>query len=144
MNKYIGLGNLTQDPICKDVGESKVCNFGLAVNEYYYKEGKKQQNTTFIDVESWNKQAENCSKFLKKGSKVLIEGKLKTNSWEKNGQKFSKIFCLADKVHFLASDHTEESQNAPIKTSDKKIKTSEKVEKVEEEVDDLEYEDIPF
>jgi len=141
MNKYIGLGNLTQDPSCKDVGESKVCNFGLAVNEYYYKEGKKQQNTVFIDIESWNKQAENCAKFLKKGSKVLIEGKLKTNSWEKNGQKYTKIFCLADKVHFLASDNTEDSQTSSKPNIKKEPK---KIEKVEEDVDDMEYEDIPF
>ena len=141
MNKYIGLGNLTQDPICKDLGESKVCNFGLAVNEYYYKEGKKQQNTVFIDIESWNKQAENCNKFLKKGSKVLIEGKLKTNSWEKNGQKYTKIFCLADKVHFLASDSTEDQQASSKPKVKKELK---KVEKVEEDIDDIEYEDIPF
>ena len=77
---------------------------------------------------------------MKKGSKVLIEGKLKTNSWEKNGQKFSKIFCLADKVHFLASEEQSGDKSKPQKPTQQ----TKKVEKVEEDLDDIEYEDIPF
>lgn len=139
MNKYIGIGNLTKNPECRDAGESKVCSFSLAINEYYYVNGKKNQTTTYIDVETWNKQAENCTKFISKGSKVAIEGKLKMNSWEKNGQKFSKLLCVADRVHFLGSedsDKTEKSQQ----NSSKKVK-----EKVENEEDETDYmEDIPF
>jgi single-strand DNA-binding protein len=138
MNKYIAIGNLTQDPSCKDLGESKVCNFGIAVNEFYYKNQEKQKTTFFIDIETWNKQAENCSKFLSKGKKVAIEGKLKMNSWEKNGQKFTKVFCLADKIHFLASEDSAFKD----KPNKKEIIKEEKLENEEEDVDDID--DIPF
>jgi single-strand DNA-binding protein len=139
MNKYLAIGNLTQDPVCKDVGQSKVCTFGIAVNEYFYKNQEKQKTTLFLDVETWSKQAENCVKFLEKGKKVAIEGKLKINSWEKNGQKFNKIYCVADKVHFLG---TEEGATANPKKVTNEIKEQ---EKVENEVDDIEdIDDIPF
>lgn len=140
MNKYMGIGNLTQDPVCKDVGEAKVCSFGIAINEFYYKNNQKQKTTLFLDVEAWNRQAENCVKFLSKGKKVAIEGKLKTNSWEKNGQKFTKIFCLADKIHFLASEESSNSNSA--KPDKAEIQQQEKVEKVDSDVDDID--DIPF
>lgn len=139
MNKYLAIGNLTQDPVCKDVGQSKVCTFGIAVNEYYYKNNEKQKSTLFIDVETWSKQAENCVKFLEKGKKVAIEGKLKINSWEKNGQKFNKIYCSADKVHFLGS---EEQSSDQTKKVSKEIKDQEKVENYEDDIEDID--DIPF
>lgn len=137
MNRYTAIGNLTKDPACRDAGESKVCNFSIAINEYHYTNGSKSQSTFFIDVECWNRQAENVVKFLSKGKKVAIEGKLKTNSWEKNGQKFSKFICVADRVHFLGSD--DNSGN-----SEKKPQTEEKVEISNQEVDDIDIDDIPF
>ena len=139
MNKYIAIGNLTKNPECRDAGQSKVCSFSLAINEYYYTDGVKKQTTTYIDVETWNKQAENCTRFLSKGSKVAIEGKLKTNSWEKNGQKFSKLFCVADRVHFLGS---EESNKSDQSTSKNEKKVEEKVENEEDETDYMD--DVPF
>jgi single-strand DNA-binding protein len=139
MNRYTAIGNLTQDPVCKDVGQSKVCTFGIAINEYFYKNQEKQKTTLFLDVETWSKQAENCVKFLEKGKKVAIEGKLKMNSWEKNGQKFNKVFCVADKVHFLGSEDQASSQTKKVS---KEIKEQEIVENEEEEIEDID--DIPF
>ena len=139
MNRYTAIGNLTQDPVCKDVGQSKVCTFGIAINEYFYKNQEKQKTTLFLDVETWSKQAENCVKFLEKGKKVAIEGKLKMNSWEKNGQKFNKVFCVADKVHFLGSEDQASSQTKKVS---KEIKEQEIVENKEEEIEDID--DIPF
>lgn len=141
MNKYIAIGNLTQNPECKDVGETKVCTFGIAVNEYFYSNGEKKKTTLFLDIETWSKQAENCTKFLSKGKKVAIEGKLKSNSWEKDGKKFTKMFCLAEKVHFLGSEEGQKQEFAkPNKKEIKKIE--EKVEMTDNEVDDID--DIPF
>lgn len=141
MNKYLAIGNLTHNPECKDIGDTKVCKFSIAINEYYYSNGEKKKNTVFLDIETWSKQAENCTKFLSKGKKVAIEGKLKTNSWEKNGQKFNKIYCLADKVHFLASE--ESNANLAQKPSTKEVKKiEEKVETEDHEVYDID--DIPF
>ena len=142
MNKYIAIGNLTQDPECKDVGDTKVCKFGIAVNEYYYSNGEKKKNTLFIDIETWSKQAENCTKFLNKGKKVAIEGRLKSNSWEKDGKKFSKLFCIADKVHFLGSEEGGGSQE-PSRPSKKEVqKMEEKIENSSNDIDDID--DIPF
>jgi len=142
MNKYMAIGNLTQDPQCKEAGNSKVCNFSIAINEYYYVDGAKKQNTFYIDVECWSKQAENCVKFLSKGKKVAIEGKLKSNSWEKNGQKFSKVFCSAERVHFLASE--ESGHSSTPKNNKEKIENNieNNIENDEVEIDDID--DIPF
>jgi single-strand DNA-binding protein len=139
MNRYTAIGNLTKDPECKDAGGSKVCKFAIAINEFYYSNGEKKQNTIYIDIECWSKQAENCTKFLSKGKKVAIDGKLKVNSWEKNGQKYNKIYCLAEKVHFLGGEDssTNASQTNNIKEDPKEPKSSE-----DNDYDDID--DIPF
>jgi single-strand DNA-binding protein len=138
MNRYTAIGNLTKDPVCRDAGESKVCNFSIAINEYHYTNGAKNQSTFYIDVECWNRQAENCTKFLSKGKKVAVEGKLKTNSWEKNGQKFTKFICVADRVHFLGVEEGARSNGQ--ENSSQNIE--EKVENSDEEYEDID--DVPF
>lgn len=140
MNRYTAIGNLTKDPVCRDAGDSKVCNFSIAINEYHYNGGNKTQSTFFIDVECWNRQAENCTKFLSKGKKVAIEGKLKSNSWEKNGQKFTKFICVSDRVHFLGQE-----DNSTPKTTNTKDETQSTSDDIDSNVDDLEdIDDIPF
>ena len=139
MNRYTAIGNLTKDPVCRDAGESKVCNFSIAINEYHYNGGSKNQSTFFIDVECWNRQAENCTKFLNKGSKVAIEGKLKINSWEKNGQKFTKYICVSDRVHFLGQEDGPKQKNKS--NTEDNVSISE-AKPAHEDVDDID--DIPF
>ena len=137
MNRYTAIGNLTKDPVCRDAGQNKVCNFSIAINEFYYSNNEKKQSTFYIDVECWSKQAENCTKFLNKGSKVAIDGKLKSNSWEKNGQKFSRTICVAEKVHFLATDEVPEKKP--------KQESSPSQEIIENEAgEDYDIDDIPF
>ena len=140
MNRYTAIGNLTKDPECKEAGSSKVCKFAIAINEFYYSNGEKKQNTIYIGVECWSKQAENCTKFLSKGKKVAIDGKLKVNSWEKNGQKYNKIYCLAEKVHFLASEELDSSsRSTPTKDTHPEEPTR---ESNSDDYDDID--DIPF
>lgn len=141
MNRYAAIGNLTKDPVCRDAGESKVCNFSIAINEYHYSGGNKTQSTFYIDIECWNRQAENCTKFLSKGNKVAIEGKLKTNSWEKNGQKITKFICIADRVHFLASDEKQVSEKK-LDEDEEKLENSSKENDNTEDLHDID--DIPF
>lgn len=109
MNKFIGLGNLTKDPDCKTTKSGNtVCNFSIAINN------KVNDSVTFVDIETWNKSAENCSRFLSKGRKVLVEGRLQLNTWSsKSGEARSKLFCIADLVTFLdkSSDNQEPSNN---------------------------------
>jgi len=141
LNKYMAIGNLTQDPSTKEVGEYSVTTFGLAINDVVYKNKEKTKQVTFLDIETWGRQAENCSKYLEKGKRVLIEGKIKMNSWEKDGKKFNKLFCVADRVTFMGSDApTEESSGkaAPAKNDIKKQ------EEVETSDSDDTMDDIPF
>ena len=104
-NKWIGMGNLTRDAEIKQTtGGQSVCSFGLAVNEKYTaKSGEMKENTLFVDVDCWGKVAENCAKYLHKGSAVLVDGKLKLDTWEKDGNKRSKISVTAQNVQFLSS-----------------------------------------
>ena len=92
------MGYMSSDPDCKTFNSGKTkCSFSLGINA-----GKE---TTWIDVECWDNIAKNCSKILKKGSLVFVEGKLNLNSWvSKDGTKKSKIFCKADVVTFLNSE----------------------------------------
>jgi len=142
MNRYTAIGNLTKDPVCRDAGDSKVCNFSIAINEYHYNNGSKNQSTFYIDVECWNRQAENCTKFLSKGNKVAIEGKLKSNSWEKNGQKFSKFICVADRVHFLGQEDQESKNSSKNKKEHVVEENYQNTESDEEDLEDID--DIPF
>ena len=137
MNKYIALGNLTKNPETKEVGDYQVTTFGLAVNDVIYKNKEKQQLVTYIDIETWGKQAENCAKYLAKGKKVLVEGKLRLNAWEKNGEKRSKLYCIGDKITFLNQDQNSDSPKPAPKQSPQQ-------EKVENSSDDDTMDDIPF
>ena len=100
MNKFLGIGNLTADPQLKEVkGDRKVCTFSIAINSAVDK------SVIYLDIETWNKTAENCSRFLSKGRKVAVEGRLKLNSWKsKEGENRSKIFCSADMIEFLSGN----------------------------------------
>ena len=103
------MGNLTATPQSKDVGENTVCTFSVAINSI-----SKKEDVFFVDVECWNKVAQNCQKYLDKGSRALIEGKMKLNSWtSKEGQKREKFICVADLVTFISSPNQKSSGSAP-------------------------------
>tara|TARA_B100000989_G_scaffold109027_3_gene79961 strand:- start:3420 stop:3803 length:384 start_codon:yes stop_codon:yes gene_type:complete len=101
INKFIGIGNLTKDPESKKLGEYFKCGFSIAINS-------TKDEVIFLDIESWGKTAENCQKFIKKGSQVYIEGKIKISKWEdKSGNKKQKYYINADLVRFLQKDKKE-------------------------------------
>jgi single-strand DNA-binding protein len=105
LNKVLLIGNLTRDPELRYIPSGQaVTTLGLAVNEKYTgKDGDKKEEVLFIDVNVWGKTAENCAEYLKKGSPVFIEGKLKLRQWEQDGQKRSKVDVTAMTVQFLPS-----------------------------------------
>jgi single-strand DNA-binding protein len=141
LNKYMAIGNLTQNPSTKEVGEYSVTTFGLAINDVFYKNKEKVKQVTFIDIETWGRQAENCSKYLEKGKRVLIEGKIKMNSWEKDGKKFNKLFCVAEKVTFMGSDSASDSETKGSSPDKKDVKDQEGVESsgYEDTMDDIPF-----
>jgi single-strand DNA-binding protein len=103
-NRVILMGNLTRDPEVRYLSSGvAVAKLGLAVNERYKtKTGEWKEAPTFIDIDVWERQAETCAEYLKKGSPVLVEGRLKMDEWEtKEGEKRSKLKVTADRVQFL-------------------------------------------
>ena len=104
-NKVILLGNLTRDVEIKQAGSSSVGKFGLAVNRKFTTAGgESREEVTFIDCESWGKQAEVMAKYLSKGRPVFIEGRLKLDQWEdKEGKKQSKLKVVVEGFQFVDS-----------------------------------------
>jgi len=104
MNRVILVGNLTRDPELRTTnGGTQVADLGLAVNERRRNSnGDLIDDTLFTDITVWGVTAENCSKFLGKGSSILVEGKLKLDTWTtEQGEKRSKLRVNADRVEFL-------------------------------------------
>jgi len=103
-NKVILAGNLTRDPELRYTPSgTAVCDLGLAINDRRKgTNGEWVDETTFVDVTLWMRQAEVASEYLTKGSNVLIEGRLKLDSWEANdGQKRSKLKVVGEKMQML-------------------------------------------
>jgi single-strand DNA-binding protein len=105
-NKILLAGNLTRDPQLSYLpSQTAVVEFGLAVNRTWTgKDGQKKEETCFIDCRAFAKQAETINKYLKKGSPVLIEGRLKFDSWTgQDGSKRSKHSVVVETFQFLGS-----------------------------------------
>jgi single-strand DNA-binding protein len=104
-NKVILLGNLTRDPEIKYTPKgTAIANIGLAVNRVYSNEqGEKIEETTFVDVELWGRTAEIAQEYLRKGRPVLIEGRLKLDTWDdkQSGQKRSKMRVVGEAMQLL-------------------------------------------
>lgn len=95
-------GNLTRDPEMKALPSGmNVCSFSLATNRVYNdRDGKRQESTDYHNIVVFGKQAENCAKYLTKGSSAYVEGRMQTRSWEKDGQKQYRTEVVADRVQF--------------------------------------------
>lgn len=106
-NRVILLGNLTRDPEVRYTqGGTAVCTCGLAVNHRYTaKDGKKREEVTFVDVDLWGRTAEIAGEYLAKGRPVLIEGRLKLETWEdrNGGGKRSRLKVVGESLQLLGS-----------------------------------------
>ncbi|MEX0940583.1 MAG: single-stranded DNA-binding protein [Candidatus Babeliales bacterium] len=110
-NRIIVIGNLTRDPDYKQLASGQpVSQLGIASNRQYRNKqtGAMVQEVCFVDVDVFGPQAESCKQYLQKGRAVLIEGRLKFDSWESpEGQKRSKHSIVADRVVFLGGNSTD-------------------------------------
>lgn len=106
-NRIILVGNLTRDPDFKQLSSGQpVCQLGIASNRQYRNKqtGAMVQEVCFVDVDVYGPQAESCNQYLQKGRAVLVEGRLKFDTWESpDGAKRSKHSIVADRVVFLAA-----------------------------------------
>jgi single-strand DNA-binding protein len=104
-NKVILMGNLTRDPELRYTPKgTAVAKLGLAVNRSWRNaDGQQQDETTFVDVDAFGKQAETLGQYMQKGRPILIEGRLKLDQWEdKNtGQNRSKLGVILEKFSFV-------------------------------------------
>ena len=137
-NKYICVGNLTRDPETKPVNDSgdTVTNLAVAVNNPLSKD-----EVFYADVQAWGKVGENCNKYLTKGKRVLVEGRLKTNTWtNKEGDNRSKVYVVANSVQFLSPvNETAEGGTAMPKVGTKNKKQQSPVQEEAEEFDTVPF-----
>lgn len=106
INRVVISGNLTRDPELRATASGMpVLGFGVAVNDRRKNQqtGEWEDYPNFIDCTMFGARAESVSRFLSKGSKVAIEGKLRWSQWERDGQKRSKIEIIVDEIEFMTS-----------------------------------------
>lgn len=132
-NRAVIAGRLTRDPESKALPSGQmVCNFSLATSHSYKnRDGQTVENTEYHNVVVFGAAAENSARFLRKGAIALVEGRLQTRSWEKDGVKQYRTEILADRVQFgpkvSGSSEREETKVLP-----------------DYPVEDINPEDIPF
>ena len=114
MNKVILVGNTCNDiEVRKTQSGKSVCEFALAINENYGGENR----TDFIDIQAWEKTAENLAKFVSKGSKLLVEGKIRTSTYQtQDGKKMKRTVVVASNFEFMQTKQTIQ-QPQPIQAS---------------------------
>ncbi len=102
LNKVFIAGNLTRDPELKALPSgANVASFGIATNRVWRDQnGEKREATEFHNIVVFGRQAETSAQYLKKGQQVLVEGRLQTRSWEKDGAKQYRTEIVADRVQF--------------------------------------------
>ncbi|MGD0887173.1 MAG: single-stranded DNA-binding protein [Thermodesulfovibrionales bacterium] len=113
-NKIILIGNLTKDPELRYTPQgTPVASFRIAVNSKYKQSEGFREETLFIDIVTFGKQAETCSQYLNKGNAILVEGRLQERKWESDGQQKSKVEVVAQTVRFLPRKTDTQGQPPP-------------------------------
>jgi len=104
-NKVILVGNLTRDPELRYTPKgTAIAKIGIAVNRTWKNEaGESKEETTFVDVDAFGRQAETLAQYIKKGSPLLVEGRLRLDQWDdkQTGQKRSKLGVVLEAFQFL-------------------------------------------
>lgn len=114
INKVMITGNLTRTPELRTTqGGTAVLTFGVAVNDRRKnpQTGEWEDYPNFVDCAIFGKRAETVAKFIDKGSKVAIEGSLRYSSWEREGQRRSKLEVIVDEIEFLSRQGDSKAQN---------------------------------
>ena len=133
MNKVFLIGRLTQDPQAStlDSGHS-YCRFSIAVNRSYSRDGENRAD--FINIITWDALAQNCVKYLVKGSQVAVMGSILTGSYERDGVKRPTFDIRADQVEFLSRANSN-GQGAPAQPAR---------DQAMDELKEVEDDDMPF
>jgi single-strand DNA-binding protein len=105
LNRVLLIGNLTKDPELRYTPSgTAVANLRLAVNSSFKgQDGQRKEETCFVTIVVWSKQAELCNQYLKKGRSIFVEGRLLYRQWEAEGKTRSTMEVRADRVQFLGA-----------------------------------------
>ncbi|QSH40210.1 single-stranded DNA-binding protein [Lentisphaerota bacterium ZTH] len=104
LNKVFLIGNLTREPELRYTpGGAAVCEFGMAINRKFTSNNQDKEETCFVEIVVWGKQAESCQRYLDKGAMAMVEGRLQLDQWEdrESGSKRSRLRVVAERVQFL-------------------------------------------
>src|SRR6266571_2226379 len=146
-NKVILAGNLTRDPELRYTPKGlAIAKVGLAINRTWRNEaGETKEEVTFVDVDIFGRTAENVGQYMRKGSPMLIEGRLRLDQWDdkQTGQKRSKLGVVGDYVQFLGSPRAGEG-GAPAAPRAAAAATPAAPEPPEAEAPPHEGDDVPF
>lgn len=147
LNKVFLIGNLTRDPELKAIPSGiKVCSFSVATNRVWKdKNGQRQEAADFHNVVVFGRQAESVAQYMRKGSQVMIEGRMQTRSWDDqatNSKKY-RTEVIADRVQFGSNGGPKNTgdQSPKNQTTQEEDGALDTIEYPEEEIN---AEDIPF
>jgi len=144
MNKVILVGRTTREPELKALPSGdQVCSFSLATGfKYKNKDGVMVEQTEFHNISAFGKTAETIGKYVGKGNQLIVEGRLKTDKWEKDGQTHYSTKIILERFEFGAKPQNQEDRPEPLENSqvDKKVDNAEGVDDEEE----INPDDIPF
>jgi single-strand DNA-binding protein len=148
LNKVLIVGNLTRDPELKALPSgAQVASFGVATNRVWKDQnGEKKEASEFHNIVVFGRQAETSAQYLKKGQQVLVEGRLQTRSWEKDGTKQYRTEIVADRVQFgskTGGGGSDEVRGDGAPRSPQKS-SADKGEQIEYPAEEISPDDIPF
>ncbi len=144
LNKVFISGRLTRDPELRYTPSGRaVATLRLASNQTYTTQaGERKEDICYVNVSVWGRPAENCSEYLKKGSQIIVDGRLQFRSWEtEDGQKRSAMDIVARRVIFLAAPREAPSEE---EEEEEEIEDQEEQEEEEVEASEEEVPDVPF
>jgi single-strand DNA-binding protein len=148
LNKVILIGNLTRDPELKAIASgNKVCSFSIATNRVYKDaSGQRQEKTEYHNIVVWGRTAENVAQYMKKGSQILVEGRLETRSWDDQatGTKKYRTEIIADTIQFGSKNSGGSSQTSSSPKPPQSPKAEEEIDTIEYPDEQINAEDIPF
>ena len=144
------MGNLTRDPELRQTQSgTSVCRFSIAVNRSYNgQDGNLREETCFIEVDSFGRTAENIGKYFSKGKPILLEGRLRQDTWDdkETGKSRSKLVVVLDRFEFVGGSSRDSGSDFDQSSSGNSYKRTSPTPrgKAPERVDDLEDDDVPF
>ena len=143
------MGNLTRDPELRVTASGlSICKLSIATNRVFQtKDGEKREEVTYVDVDAFGRQAETISKYMSKGRSMLLEGRLKLDTWETpQGEKRSKLGVVLENFQFTGGrgdgggDSSDSDDSSHVERNSPPARSS----KTQAPVDDIEEDDVPF